>query len=387
VARGSLQKRGQDSWRIRIYLGIGPDGRQQYHSETVRGTKKQAQQRMTEVLREIDTGGYVAQSAMPLAELLERWLTEWVAPNRSSVTVESYRSAMARIVPELGAIPVQKLRPVDLQSYYAHMLRSGRADGSGGLSPTSVHSHHRCLHAALAVAVKWGIVARNVADAVQPPQPKRSIPEPWNPSETRQFLETAAGHRLYAFYALAAVTGLRRGEICGLRWEDVDLDAGLLRVQQTIVYAGGKQYAKPNPKTEYSSEPLSISQAMVSVLRAHRIEQHKERLQAGDKWQGHGLVFCQPNGSPLVANNIGRDFAVLCRRAGVRRIRFHDLRHTYSAQLIDQGVPVTVVQRRLRHAKASTTMDMYGHAMPESERAAAELTDHLLPDERKQQRL
>ncbi len=378
MATGHIEKRGE-AFRLCVYLGLDAEGKKRYRRETFRGTEREAQRRLRAIIAEVEAG-ISGSSTMTLAELLETWLAEWVAPNRSPVTVDGYRNAMRRIIPEIGHISLQKLRPLDLQRYYRKMLESGRADGTGGLSPTSVHSHHRCLHAALGVAVKWELVARNVADAVQPPQPRKNTGEPWTSEQLARFLGSIAEHRLFAMYALAALAGLRRGEVAGLRWADVDASAGLIRIEQTIVRVEGRQVVKLSPKTQASKAEVPISSGMCAILDAHRKAQQKERWAVGDRYDDHGLVFCQPTGTPLYVSNMTRDFRTLCRRAGVPEIRFHDLRHTHATQLLDQGHSLPVVQQRLRHSRPSTTLDMYGHAVSESERSAAQALDHVLPD-------
>lgn len=164
MARGSLQKRGTDSWRVGIYLGIGPDGRQQYHSETVRGTKKQAQQRMTEVLREMDMGQYVAPVRLTVAEHLEQWLRDYAKPQTRPTTYDGYEMVVrVHLAPALGDTRLDQLRPYHIQRYYA--------DKVGQLSPTTVRQHHRILRKALDCGVKWGLLASNPADAVTLPAP------------------------------------------------------------------------------------------------------------------------------------------------------------------------------------------------------------------------
>lgn len=261
----------------------------------------------------------------------------------------------------------------------AQQLRSG---GRGGrpLSPTTVNGQHRVLHAALEVAVRWGYIARNVADAVQPPPRKRKAGRTWTDEEVVRFLAHIRGHRLYALYVLAMTTGLRRGELGGLRWSDVDFERRRVHVRQVLVYAGNELVFKDKPKTEASEDYVTISPAVAAILEEHRKRQQKERWTYGTRYRDHGLVFAQPNGDRINVGNLSkRAFPKLCDEAGVPRIRFHDLRHTYATRLLEQGLPITTAQRRLRHSRASTTIDIYGHPSSRAEAEAASAMDDLLP--------
>ncbi len=386
MARGNIEKRGADSYRIRIYLGKLPDGTPIYHRETIKGTRDDAERRLTAVLRELDTNTYVEQNNLTLGEFLHQWIGEWVeTTGKSPKTVASYRETLDYIIPAIGHIPLQKLTPRHIQSHYAQQLRSGRKKDGGPLSPGTVHGQHRVLHAALEVAVRWGYIARNVADAVQPPpRRKKRAGQTWTDEEAAQFLAYVRHHRLYAFYALAMATGLRRGELGGLRWQDVDFERRRISIEQELIYIGGKHIFKDKLKTEASEDYVTISPTIVELLEEHKKAQLKERWTYGERYEDNGLVFCQANGKRLNLNNIGRrDFAALCAKAEVPRIRFHDIRHTYATRLFEQGLPLTTVQRRLRHSKGSTTIDIYGHPTSKAEAEAADAMDDLFRDEKK----
>src|SRR5690606_29229481 len=236
MPRGNIEKRGKDHFRIRVYLGKLPDGTLLYHRESVRGTREDAERRLTAILRELDTNTYVERNDLTLGEYLNQWIDEWVeVSGKSPKTVASYKEMLGYIIPSIGHIPLQKLTPRHIQSHYAKQLKSGRKRG-GGLSPTSVHGQHRVLHAALEVAVRWGYIARNPADAVEPPPKRKRGGGVWTDEEAARFLAHVRGHRLYALFALAMSTGLRRGELGGLRWKDVDFERRRIHVHQVLVY-------------------------------------------------------------------------------------------------------------------------------------------------------
>lgn len=380
MARGNIEKRGDGRYRIRIYLGKLPDGTPNVHRETIRGTEVDAERRLTAVLRELDTNTYVEQTKLTLGEFLTQWMDEWVsATGKSPTTIANYKDNIEYIVPRIGHIPLQRLTPRHIQAHYAQQLKSGGRRG-GGLSPTTVNGQHRVLHAALEIAVRWGLIARNVADAVQPPPRKRRAGDTWTDEQVAQFLAHIREHRLYALYVLAMTTGLRRSELGGLRWIDVDFGRRRVNIQQVLVYADRELIFKDRPKTDASEDYVSISAAVAAILDEHRKQQQKERWTYGTRYQDHGLVFAQPDGNRInIANLSKRAFPKLCEDAGVPRIRFHDIRHTYATRLLEQGLPITTAQRRLRHTRASTTLDIYSHPSSQAEADAAGAMDDLLP--------
>ncbi len=378
MARGNIQKRGESSWRLRIYLGTGPDGKQKYYTETVHGTKKAAQQRLTELLRQLDTGGFVEPTKTTFGEFVERWLEDYqgLRPN----TRKSYEDALrVHIVPALSHIPLAKLRPTDLASYYSAALRAPRKDGKPGtLSSTTVAQHHRIIHRILETAVRWGLVARNVADAVEPPRKAEHRPEVWTPEEARRFMDAIADHRLHALYVTAIMTGMRRGELLALRWSNVNLDAGWLSVQEAVVMVDGRPQIR-EVKSKKSRRRIDLPPELVAVLRQHRARQARERLLMGPAYEDNDLVFCQPNGRMLWPNNVSeRQFKALCKRAGVRPICFHELRHSHASFLLAAGVHPKVVSERLGHSTVSITLDIYSHILPTVQGEAAAAIEGML---------
>lgn len=387
MARGNIEKRGANAWRIRIYLGVDENGKQLYHRETFNGTRKQAEKRRTELLREIDTGGYVEPLKDTLGAFLDRWLTETELDYKPSTRL-FYKHAVRRLKGKLGHIPLQQLKPLDLKAYYRWALTEGRADKKGGLAKDTVRGDYRTIHKALEDAVTWGLVARNVADGSGPPTTKPKTRNVWTPDEAARFLEAAKRTRVYALYALALTTGLRRGELFGLRRDDVDLTTRELRVTQTIVVLDGHLHIQSieeddDPaKTDTSENPIIISEKVAALLKKHLAKQAKQRLLMGDRYEDHGLIFAQANGRPLRPDQFTkRDFPKLCQKAGVRRIRFHDMRHSYATKLLLEGKSLRVVQERMRHADPATTMRFYSHLTREAVHEAAAATDDILPDD------
>jgi len=255
---------------------------------------------------------------------------------------------------------LHSLSPAHVQGLYRSKL-------DAGLKPSSVRSIHAVLHRALKQAVRWGLVPRNVTEAVDIP---KLMPEEINalsPEETRRFLAASRGDRLEALYVVAIHCGARRGELLGLRWSDVDLDAGTLRINRQLQRMhDGSGLMFSEPKNKKARRTIRLTNAASEALRGHRKRQAEEKLRMGTLYQDQGLVFATEIGTPLEPSNIdNRSFKPLLSKAGLRSIRFHDLRHTCATLMLSQGVNPKIAQERLGHGTIAQTMDTYSHVLPD----------------------
>jgi integrase len=319
-------------------------------------------------------GAYVEPSKQTVGDFLKAWLDGCRVRVRPS-TWASYRlNVQAHIIPALGTIPLQSVTAAGLNAFYADLLQAGRVGREGGLSPRTVRYVHTILRRALADAVRQNRLSRNVADLADPP-PQRGAQAPemktWTAGELRAFLDYAADDRLYPAFLLAATTGMRRGEIAGLRWRDVDLEAGRLAVTQTLISLGNKA-AVSTPKTAKGRRQVALDGSTAAVLRAHRRRQVEERLAWGPAYQDGDLVFCREDGTPINPALLSERFERLAREADLPRIRFHDLRHTHATLSLQAGVHPKVVSERLGHASVAITLDVYSHAVAGVQEEAAE---------------
>ena len=236
------------------------------------------------------------------------------------------------------------------------------------------------LRNALADAVREDLIVRNVAQQVRVSPGHQEEVQPLTVEEARTLLRAARQHRLYALYAVALSIGLRRGEALGVRWSDVDLDAGRLHVRQSLQRHSGELHFAP-PKTRRSRRTVPLLPSMVMTLREHQERQAEERRRAGAAWVDTGLVFTTTTGRPIEPNDFSKAFGRLCERAGVRKVRLHDLRHTCASMLLAQGVPPRVVMEVLGHSALEVTMTIYGHVMLDAQRQALVGMDALLTDD------
>ena len=337
---------------------------------------EEAQRRLMALQLEADKGEMSLDASTTFGEFLDIWMNLYAKPNLERLTYESYkRNIEKHIKPALGGKVMSKLRPTDFQAYYSDKL-------SEGLSPTTVRYQHRIMRQAMDHARKWGYVARNVVDDADPPRPVEYEYKTWTIEESRRFFEAIKDDPSYPIYAVAVFTGLRRGEILGLTWSDVDLENGLLAVRQTVVPAEGGLLIKPRPKTKRSQRLVKIGPALVYILKEHRHRLEvmiQKRLREGREWTDMDLVFPNRYGRPMDPHNLsGRHFPRMCAKAGVRRIRFHDLRHTHFSQLAEADVHTKVIQERAGHASASFTLDRYVHIRPEKQLSAALIAEELI---------
>ncbi|GAF70554.1 unnamed protein product [marine sediment metagenome] len=273
------------------------------------------------------------------------------------------------------------LQPQHIQSYYAEKLSKGRADGKGGLSARSVVYHHRILSKALNYAVKMGVVVRNMASVVQPPRVARVTMHTLSPEEVTRFLEAAQETDYYVYFATLLYTGLRRGELLALRWRNLDLAKDTLTVVETAYKLGNGDYIIKEPKTAQSRRTVTLSPSLVGLFKAYRADQELLRIQLGVNLNADDFVFIRPDGSPINPNAVTLAFRRLIKKAGLRSLRIHDLRHTHATLMLTAGVHPKVVSERLGHANIGITLDIYSHVLPGIQEAAAEKFDRIFePD-------
>lgn len=362
---GSIYKRRDGRWAATISLDHGK--RKYLYGRT----RQDVGRKLTVVLKAKQDGLPIPGERQTVGQYLEGWL-ESARPSLRPRTWARYEQYLRlHAIPEIGRLSLAKLGPQHLQRLYSSRLEAG-------LSPTSVAHLHAVLHRALGQAARWGLVARNVAGLVTRPRIKRQEMATLTPGQARAFLDAAQADRLCALYAVALSTGMRQGEILALRWRDVDLEAGTLQVRATLQRTGdGFLFAEP--KTAHSRRQVALTGTAIAALRRHRRAQAEERLQLGAVWEDNDLVFANEVGRPVEATNlIRRSFHPLLKRAGLPRIRFHDLRHTAATLMLGRSVHPKVVAEMLGHSQIAVTLDLYSHVTPTMQREAVSALDAVL---------
>lgn len=379
--RGHITKRGKNSYTIVLSMGYDPvthKRRQQWVS--VKGTKKDAERRLAELVHQIDNGGFVRPSKLTVAQFLEQWLSDYCRPNVGKKTFYGYGDIVhGRLIPDLGSIPLTELKPEPIQRLYAKWMQSGRLDGKGALSPRSVQRYHQCLHRALKIAMEWGLLSRNPADAVKPPKVQSREMHTLDEDGTRKVLEAASGTAYYPLFYLALSTGMRRSELLALRWCDIDLLLGQVFVSRSLHHLRDGSTDIRTPKTAKGRRTIALPPSAILVLRNHKEKQEATSAAIGRTMQETDLVFCHlQNGSPLLPDTATRAWIRLARKQGLAGTRLHDLRHTHASMMLKQGIHPKIVQERLGHASIGITLDTYSHVAPGLQAAAAARFDEGL---------
>jgi len=399
--KGHLRKRGPGAWALIVELGRDAEGKRRQKWHTFHGNKKDAEAELTRLLHELNTGMYAEPDKMLVRDYLDRWLKDYAKPNVAPRTYERYQELVeGNLVPAIGHLPLTKLRPLHIQAMEVEALANGRKVRGAkktkdkapvsehdktdekqervkpGLSARTVLHMHRVLRSALQQAVRWQLLSRNPCDAVKPPRPERTEVKALDEKQTAQLLQATVGARLYIPVLVAVTTGMRRGEILGLQWQDVDLEASTLRVRQTLgLLKSGPTYAAP--KSEKSCRVVSLPTITSEALKEHRRAQAARRLALGPVWHDHDLVCPGEDGRPWHPGTFSHLFQHFARRVGVD-VTFHGLRHTHATQLLRAGVHVKIVSERLGHSTIALTLDTYSHVLPGMQEDAAARVDAAL---------
>jgi len=369
---GGLYQRADGRWEGVVDLGYGPGGKR-LRRKVVAATRAQANERLKRLREEVEKGLSPDHAKTTIGDWLEQWLRDAAPASARPRTLLAYASVVrTHLVPALGHKRLRALSPDDISDY---MNRKTAA----GLKPRTVTNHHIVLRRALEIATRYGYVEKNVARLVSPPRADRFESTPLTPDEARQFLKAAEGHPLEALFLLATASGLRQAEVLGLTWQAIDFDGEAIKVEKALARYGG-EFHLDQPKTESSRRVVALPSRVFEALRRHRVRQAEQQLAVGPLWTGNkwGLVFATDDGSPIHDRYVREQFHRLLDSAGVRRVRFHDLRHGLATFLLAQGASMKVVQDVLGHAQIGMTMNLYTHVVPELRRDAANKVDDVL---------
>jgi len=376
--RGHIIKRYRNSYSVVLNLGADPaTGKRKQQWISVKGTKREAEKKLAELLHQLDSGTFMRPGKTTVADYLEQWLKDCCWANLAPRTAEGYESIVRRhLIPSLGRIPLTQLKPEHLQHVYSDEL-------TAGFSHRTVRYMHVTLHKALHNAVKLGMILRNPADAVEPPKVQRHDMHTMNESDIHIFLEYARSTSYYALFYMALFTGMRRSELLALRWSDIDLILCQLSVTRALHHLQDGTLIFSQPKTAKGRRLISLSPSTAVVLREHREQQEKMKRQLGLTVTEDDLVFCQADGKPLLPNSVSHAWTKLASRTGLKGVRLHDARHTHASLLLKQGVHPKIVQERLGHASIQITLDTYSHVAPGLQQAAANRFDDIVIQEHK----
>ncbi|GHO86440.1 tyrosine-type recombinase/integrase [Dictyobacter formicarum] len=340
-------------------------------------TRKEAKEKLKQLIHENEQGSLVTERNQKIGDYLDYWLKM----RRDSLAIKvttyvSYSSYLHRnVIPVLGNIPLQQLTGTHIQKLYTALRNDG-------IAPNTIHLIHTILSAALNDAVRWHRIALNPCKHLTAPRAQRTEIKYLTHEQAMQLVEAAKGYRIEQIILLAVSLGLRKGEILGLRWDDIDFDQGILTVRRTVSYIPPHDgelhmYLETDPKTATSKRTIILPTFIQEALKAHRAQQLQERLKAGKEWEQHNLVFCSMLGKHVKPSSLRTQFKGALQKANLPDIRFHDLRHSAATILLSMGVNVKVIQELLGHANISITLNIYSHVTPTMQRdAMKELDQH-----------
>jgi integrase len=394
MAKGSIEKRGENSWRLRIDLGYNPDGSRNRVSKTITvedkallKTTRKLQEYLEDELaifkQEVLSGAYVKPEKMTFGEFVKEWHEKYAQYQLGTATLERYIAHLnSRILPKIGHLPISDIKTMRLVNLMNEFTNGGRLDGKEGkLSPGTVQYIHRVLRDVFKRAVDWKLIKENPMNGVKKPKNEPRELDVYTQEETNRIFELLEREvdLWRILITLALTTGLRRGELLGLEWKHIDFETGTLDVQQTLCFTKNG-YEIKEPKTKSSIRRISLPPSIIPDLKTYKLKCMKEKLACADLWQGgeHFFVFSARSGKPLNPYSVKTWWTRFTKRHGIRYINFHGLRHTSATLLLNQGLHAKIIQARLGHANITTTLNIYTHALKEADQAAAGIFDQML---------
>jgi len=385
-----MDRNGQHTFSIRVSDGYGADGRQRKKSLTWTsppgmGESKARKEAEKEAVRFGDAvkAGTVFDSRVKFEDFAARWLDEYAKIQLKTKTWTEYEKQLVRINQAIGHKKLKDIRTPHLNTFYKNLQEDGLNRHTGGkLSPSTVRIYHRLISSILGKAVKWGYIPYNPAANAELPKLERKEAAYLDEADARQLLrllhkEPVLWRTLVTFDLLS---GLRRGELLGLRWQDCDFDHETIRIVETVNYTTTHGIFTDKPKNHTSIRPIKLSRSAFALLREYKAYQDGQRIRLGDYWKGTGRVFTAEDGGHIHPDSLTRWFATFIKRSGLPKVSVHSLRHTYASLMIADGIPLVVVSRRLGHAQVSTTSNIYSHVIQDADEKAAQVSERFADD-------
>ena len=362
---GSLSQRSNGRWRAQASQ---EDGRRISRDFK---TKPEAQTWLRQMQIELEQGFDYQGSKTLLKDYLQDWLDTCRTALRPKTAYDYGMILRKHVLPHLGELPLKDLTPLRVERFYSRLIEAG----TGARTVRLVHS---ILHRALEKAVLHGLLTRNPTTHATLPRYKQAEMQVLDEMQVNQFLVAAIGSPYEALYHLAVKTGMRKGELLGLKWSDLQWGSGRLYVRRQVQEVNGEGQIFQEPKTRSGRRTIQLGEGTLQVLRVHHERQQHQKAAVGQRWHENDLIFPSGIGTPLVPSNLRLDFNRVLNMAGVPKIRFHDLRHTAASLMLNNGIPVIVVSKILGHSKPSITLDIYGHLYNEMQAEASRLMDELV---------
>ncbi|RDY67307.1 site-specific integrase [Halobacillus trueperi] len=380
---GSVENRGNGSWRLTVRLGKDQNGKYIRKRKTVKAKNKtEARKKLAEFVTEVEAGEYIDPSKMKFEAFVAEWRDKWAKKHLAPKTLENYMYPINNyFIPQFGHMRLEDVQPFHIMNYLDSLERTRKDHKDGGLSPASIQYHYRVLRNIFKRATEWNVIKNNPVENVTKPKLAQEKTDVYTQEEVQHLFALLENEPVHhnLIIKLAIMAGLRRGEILGLQWENIDLDNRTIEVKHSLQYLNGEGFHLKTTKTKSSIRSVVIPNFLVEELRAYKHQKKKERLQAAELWEGgqYNYVFTTWDGKPYYPTVPGTWWRRFIKRTGFKFIRFHDLRHTAATLLINQGVHAKVISERLGHADIKTTMNVYGQYVRQADEEAANKLDHV----------
>lgn len=370
---GSIRQRPSGSWELRWYVGRDADGKPQYGSKSFKGSETAARKELGRIVREIEHGSYVKPERTNVADFLRRWLRDYASITVTPKTLEGYTMIVERhLVPHLGRMQLQQLDAKHIQEYYAAARKEGAVKG-GKLSAKTVRQHHAVLRKALKCAVRWGMVVRNAADMVDAPKPETTGRPTYTPEQLQALVQATDATHWGPIMLIAAATGMRRGEILALTWDDIDVQRQMILVSKSVEETVGKNGLRiKEPKSKSGRRAVDVPENVINRLLAYKEQQEAKAEEMGKLWTSNNLVCPDDAGNLRRPDSVSSQFRDWAKKAGVPSYGIHAVRHSHATYLANLGWQAKFIQERLGHSTIAITMDIYSHVLPTTQRKLAD---------------
>jgi len=372
MSRGHIRRRGLHSWELKFDVGCGPDGKRKIQYVAFRGSKRDAQAKLTQLLAAVGQGDYVEPSKATVADFVRGRVDQWeAAGNISARTAQRYRQLLKnQIEPHIGAKLLQKLSRLDVEGWHTMLCNSGKVRGKGGLAPRTIGHAHRVLGKALRDAEKDNLVVKNATELQR--APKATDEEMVIVQDVPGLVAKLSGFRLRVQAMVSLFTGMRLGEVLALRGSRVDFDGKVIQVREALEQTKAHGIRFKKPKSKAGRRDITLPDILVDALREHRKAQLELQMRLGaGRLPDDALLFADIEGKPLSPNAHSAAWADFAESIGMPEVTFHSLRHTHASQLIDAGVDIVTISKRLGHAKPDITLRIYAHLFRKDDSKAA----------------
>ena len=376
IVKKAKTRKGQ-SWQLTVEMPRDPiTGERKRKYKTVTGTKKEADQALRRFITELERGEYIEDNNITVSDWLQKWLEVYIVPTVSPTTLVGYKGMIRRYIdPLIGHLQVQEMNALAVQ-IWVNKLKVSPSSGEPLTAGTIKHTYH-VLRGAMDKAVQAGLIHRSPCAGIQLPKGEKKKPVIYDETQIQQLLDFARGTEMELIIDLELCMGMRRGELLGLQWQDVNWEKNQIHIIRSRVAVDGKSVVK-QPKTESGTRTVDVPEILMKKLKAHKIKCMEQKIRVGRRLLEEDFIIVHPDGKPIYPEYVSQLFMKLQKRANLPKCRFHDLRHLCASIMVKQGVEVKVAQERLGHKDITTTMNIYAHVLPGSAREAAEKIGQLV---------